>query len=323
MIKILLHLVSLWVIVIALRNFKRVLFRFYIKRNIKKKLAYLVKKEILEYHPDEIFPYTGVLGSEQPLTVKVMQAGVHGGLEMLPIEMLLDSLIHDLDIESLKRNHIQLIVIPIVNYWGFEHYRRVNRWWVDLVRNSGYRTQHENQHVFVKGWRGMKNKYIWFFALIAWKTWYWKGIRIQEETQTLLDLLNPLSVLYGSNLHSFDFHTGNTSEKTHTWSQELYRSNYLPQYITEACDLQGVIYEKVDYGTNGGIYEKIAFDTANHDYIGLTVEFSVTDYYSDLHYSIRYFFGTVFEPSFNIYLKKKEEGRVFISKLIMEYKEHV
>jgi len=271
---------------------------------IEKKFEILVNQKLLTRKRNSIFNFYGEIGSKNPQKVVLLQSGVHGGLELFAIEVLLDK-IAKLDLEMLEEKRIKVIVIPIVNQYGFDNSKRTNENGVDLARNSGYITTHLNKIPFVVGW-SFYNIFMIITVLLTGKTWYNKGFNLQRETDTLMRLYRKNLRKYKDNFFCFDFHTGNTSGESRLFFQELYKQPHV-SFINTLCSETSMHIEMIDYGTDGGFFEKVALDTGIN-FNAFTVELAVIAKYTHKKYVMRYFFHTVFEPTEKEYEQQKKEA---------------
>ncbi|MCI5050769.1 MAG: DUF2817 domain-containing protein [Candidatus Pacebacteria bacterium] len=247
-------------------------------------------------------PYIGYLGSDTPEKVIVLQSGLHG-LEYFSIETLL-RYVHQLDVKNLEKRNIQVIVIPIVNYWGFQNYKRTNENGVDLARN--YRVYTHNALEEVTSYplvRGYKMWFVpWLLTKIMRKTWYYMGRELQLELYELRDIYAEILNTY-SNVHFYDFHTGNNSMATTMWRHEFDTRRGIPKkfrsiFRKQMMDAPGIQLGPIDYVTYGGLYEGLSqeFKNAHPHLNAFTVEMAVLAKPGNWHYRYEYFFGSVFEP---------------------------
>jgi hypothetical protein len=232
-------------------------------------------------------PYQGIIGSTNPEKIIVLQSGVHGP-EDFAIEVLLN-VVTRLDQNFLKKSRVQIHVIPIVNYFGFQKHERTNQNGVDLVRNSPYQSRHKRIIPFVSGWRtSLVRPITWLVS----KTWYFMGHRIEKETEFLIQKFDEL-IHSGKEIVFFDFHTGNTSPKTTIWRHELDQRMGVPLHLERVLKDNNIVFEPIDYGTHGGLYEYLADTHQKHDLNAFTVELGVLE---DRSYAFAYFFDSVFLP---------------------------
>lgn len=232
-------------------------------------------------------PYQGIIGSTNPEKIIVLQSGVHGS-EDFAIEVLL-SVVSRLDSNFLKKKKVQVQIIPIVNYFGFKKHERTNQNGVDLVRNSPYQSRHKRIIPFVSGW---KTSFVRPITWLVAKTWYFMGNRIEKETEFLIQKFDEL-IYSGKEIVFFDFHTGNTSPKTTIWRHELDQRMGVPLHLEKVLKDNNIVFEPIDYGTHGGLYEHLADTHQKHDLNAFTVELGVLE---DRSYTFAYLFDSVFLP---------------------------
>ena len=118
------------------------------------------------------------------------------------------------------------------------------------------------------------------------------GEKMEEETNFLFEKFSDL-IDNKKEIVFFDFHTGNTSPKTTIWRHELDQRVGVPLHLEKVLKDNDIIFEPIDYGTHGGLYEYLADAHTNHELNAFTVELGVLD---NRDYMKEYFFGSIFLP---------------------------
>ncbi|MFT6911403.1 MAG: hypothetical protein ACJAU8_000646 [Candidatus Paceibacteria bacterium] len=270
-----------------------------IDRNIGRELPWLYK-----------VPYKAVLGAKFPKKVIFLQAGVHG-LEYFSIQTLL-IFIKLVNEDLLCRLGIRIIAIPIVNYWGFENYKRTNQKSVDLARDFHvYKSPLTDvpSYLFVRGYKMTPT--IKQITILMGKTWYHRGdSQLQIETLEILNIVSDI-LIDNKKVALYDFHTGNNSRATTVWRSEFDMRTGIPSHLEKvfahfnAIKKNSMHFASIDYTTLGGLFEGLSqiFKESHPNLDANTIELSVLEKADFWHYNYYYFFTTVFEP------KKKNRAR--------------
>jgi len=311
------------------------------QKNIKKSLDILTARGVLIHQPQKRLKYVGYIGYNQPSqkppkVTLFLKAGMHG-LEYFSIQILLGVLlqIRPDHIDWLKKNKIQIIVVPIVNWYGFENYTRTNKNRVDLARN--YETylsplrKKMRPWPFLVGW-GFKTFLDWLtipialpLAYIFMSTDYFKGFRVQKEILELKEILDPL-MKSQSTLYAFDCHTGNPEIQTVVWGTE-----FDPRNIGELGFFKKLLrkfntrdtpheykFAQIDYPIDGALFEALAYENNQYSANLFTIEFPTHSQSNTLYALYRYFLDTGYEP-YNRYRKSALNREILKMTTMIEY----
>lgn len=308
-------------VIIDLREMRKISRRGYgkIQEEIRSMLGSLTLSGVLQYRPNKKIPYVGYIGSPNPTKTIFLKSGMHG-LEYFSIQSLLIyiSSITKEDIEKLKDQRVQLIVVPIINWYGFIKYRRTNSAFipVDLARNYVNYVSPLNGKItrwpFAAGWGFKINTFrdliVLPFALFLSYLWqatdYFKGFRVQKELLELKEIIDPI-IKAGQELCNIDIHTGNPEPEMVIWSHEFDTRKKPLRAFQRLMDIFNKPGQRpraksapIDYETDGAFYEGLSVEYRKYTkhFNGWTIELPVLENREWWYAFIRYMFDTIFEP---------------------------
>lgn len=310
------------------------------KNNIYRKInALSLRKDIVFKNSNTEIPYLFEIGDTINPRKIIFKTSISHGKEIIGGDVNLDSA-SSYDVEELRAKNECIIILPILNVYGFKNFKRVNRFKNDPQRSSQYKTKHKRIIRFLKGWNTNEKIFgirIGVIMSLLNNNWYKKPdneLFIDPMIEEFKNIVFSYAEKYDpEQIILKDFHSGNNHWKTAVWFSEL-GSDFTQielEHLKNTLKKYNAVLEKIPYGTDGGVHEYIISEFKkkfNIRITGLTYEISVFDQpFSILSeknqiriFQIIYFYNyltrTVFEPFLKKREKKISEGVLLVQKIL-------